>query len=233
MDADKSALPCGEGPYCRRMPTITDVRWRGEARRRARIYLDGEWWMTLASELVEEFGIVPGLALSEDEVTALRERILEERAFRFLVRSLAVRQQTQAELTRKLAARKIPDEIGARALGRLGAYGYLDDRETGRQLAEGLLRRGYGRARALRKLREKGLPRELAEEIVEQALPAESELEAASCALLSRQLDGSRESARKAIDFLRRRGFPYHVAERAVRARLEQLAHEIPEEQEP
>src|SRR4051812_6223069 len=82
---------------------ITEIRWKSGAQASARIYLDGEFRLTVKAAQVKRFGLVAGLAV--DDPDALARELLLERAKSFLLGSLGARAQSERELERKLAER--------------------------------------------------------------------------------------------------------------------------------
>ena len=147
-----------------RMPQLTiehDAADEGATattrRRSIALRLDGKAWLRVEPEVFAELGVSSG-----DEIDATRRAEVETalarvRARLFVVRSLAVKAQSTAEIETKLAARDVPADIAREAIERVIGYGYLDDAALAGQLARGMRGRGYGRRRAEQKLRERGL----------------------------------------------------------------------------
>jgi len=94
---------------------------------------------------------------------------------------LARRDHFSTELRQKLKTRGFAATDIDSAIDRLTEYGYLDDLNNGRQLAANYLwRRGYGRLMIVQRLRRKGLPIFLAQQIAAELFAGVSvtELEA-------------------------------------------------------
>lgn len=140
----------------------------------------------------------------------------EESAWLFVLRSLSARSQSQIEIERKLAAKGASVAVIESAIERAAGYGYLDDASLAGQLARGMLSRGYGRRRAEQKLRERGLPVEIALGALDDAYGERDELELARSALGRRSITDDADR-RRAVAFLARRGFSAGTAWRAVR----------------
>ena len=140
----------------------------------------------------------------------------EESAWLFVLRSLSARSQSQVEIERKLAAKGASVAVIESAIERAAGYGYVDDASLAGQLARGMLSRGYGRRRAEQKLRERGLPVEIASGALGEAYGERDELELARAALGRRSITDDADR-RRAVAFLARRGFSAGTAWRAVR----------------
>ena len=142
------------------------------------------------------------------------------RAATFVVHSLAAKAQSVAEIEAKLASRGVAPDEAAAAVAEALRLGYLDDAELAGQLARGFVARGYGRRRAAAALRRRGLPRMLAEVALESAYGSSDEVALARRALGSRSV-GDDASRRRAVAFLRRRGFSGGAAWESVRRAAE------------
>jgi regulatory protein len=140
------------------------------------------------------------------------------RARLFVVRSLAARAQSVAEIEAKLAARQIPPEIAAEAVALALDYGYLDDASLATQLARGHRSRGYGRRRAAEALQARGLPARIAERALDAAYDGD-EVAQARAALGRRRFGEGDPGRRKAVAFLARRGFSASASWAAVKQR--------------
>ena len=196
------------------MPVITEIRLRSEESGRARVYLDGVYWLSARADELERAGLVEGAEVADPE-TAARALLLEQ-AKAFLLRSLGARAQTERELDRKLARRGVPPEVAAEALLFARRYEFTDDATLARRVAEDLRGSGYGERRAEAKLRARGVAPELVRATLEAVFAPEVDdpLERARAALGTRYR--LPEERRKAIAFLMRRGFSLDVARRAV-----------------
>ena len=136
----------------------------------------------------------------------------------FVVNSLAARAQSVAEIQAKLAARGVPADVAAAVVGEASRLGYLDDAELAGQLARGHRARGYGRRRAERELRRRGLGEADKAAALEAAYGDVDEIVLARAALGSRTT-GDPKTERRAVAFLVRRGFSAGAAWAVVRER--------------
>jgi regulatory protein len=197
------------------------------ARRRARavtLRLDGDLWLRVTDEELLELGVDDGELVDAARRSALEEALQRTRARLFVVRSLAARAQSVAEIEAKLARRGIPPQIGAETVRLALGYGYLDDARLAGELARGHRDRGYGRRRAARSLAARLLPRDVAEQALAEAYDDVDETAAALAALGRRSFGEGDAGRRRAAAFLARRGFSSTTAWTAVRRREEGLS---------
>lgn len=190
-------------------------------RRSLALRLDGEAWLRVEPEVLAELGISHGDELDDAACAEVELALARARARLFIVRSLAVRMQSRAEIVEKLEARDVPAAVAEEAIERVSGYGYLDDAALAGQLARGMRSRGYGRRRADQKLRARGLTDAVADEALDEAYAEEDEAALARDALGSRSVadDAAR---RRAIAFLSRRGFSAGAVWAAIRRAAEE-----------
>jgi regulatory protein len=184
-------------------------------RRSIALRLDGKAWLRVEPEAFLELGVAGGDEVDDARRAAVEDALARVRARLFVVRSLAVRMQSRAEIERKLTARDVPLEVAHEAIERAVGYGYVDDEALAGQLARGMRARGFGRRRAEQKLRSRGLTGPLASEALATAYGEVDEVALARQALGRRSVDGD-AARRRATAFLARRGFSAGAAWKAV-----------------
>ena len=143
-------------------------------------------------------------------------RIADARTF--VVNSLAARAQSVAEIRGKLARRGLSEDDAAAVIAQAASLGYLDDGELAAQLARGNRARGYGRRRAERELRRRGLGAVDSAAALDEAYGDVDEVALARAALGVRPTADS-QAERRAVAFLVRRGFSAGAAWSVMRER--------------
>ena len=184
-------------------------------RRSIALQLDGRAWLRVEPEAFGELGLADGDEVDDVRRAAVEEALGRARARLFVVRSLAAKMQSTAEIEKKLAARDVSPAVAREAIERVTGYGYLDDESLAGQLARGMQSRGYGRRRADQKLRARGLSGALAEAALDEAYGGRDEVALAREAL-GRRAVADDADRRRAIAFLARRGFSARAAWKAV-----------------
>ena len=121
-------------------------------RRSIALRLDGMAWLRVEPKALGELGVAEGDEIDDPRRTSVEEALARVRARLFVVRSLAMKMQSAAEIEKKLAARDVPPQVARQAIERVKGYGYIDDASLAGQLARGMQARGYGRRRAEQKL---------------------------------------------------------------------------------
>ena len=179
------------------------------------IFEDGKRLKAPAFKVVE-LGLTPGAEGTPEGVLALENAqslaSCKERAVRILTASGL----SKKELQKRLVQKGESEEDAEAAVAWLEELHLIDDLETAKQLVRSACLRGYGAARAKSILYEKGIPKELWDEALEE-LP---EMDGAIDTFLRRKLDGRTLDAKqikKTVDALLRRGHSYHDIQAGLR----------------
>lgn len=179
------------------------------------IFEDGKRLKAPAFKVVE-LGLTPGAEVTPEVFLALENAqslaSCKERAVRILTASGL----SKKELQKRLVQKGESEEDAEAAVAWLEELHLIDDLETAKQLVRSASMRGYGAARAKSILYEKGIPKELWDEALEE-LP---EMDDAIDTFLRRKLDGRTLDAKqikKTVDALLRRGHSYHDIQAGLR----------------
>ena len=187
------------------------------------VKLDDGTSMALYRQTVEDFGLYPGLELTNEEwerlQTAAGQMSAKMRAVRIVSASSVSKRDLQDRLVRKGEDRTHAEE----AIRWMEELHLLDDRNTAQQVVRSCIGKGYGLQRAKQALYEKRIPKELWDEVLEDYPDQEDKI----LEFLRARLDENSDSreVKKAIDALLRRGHSYGVVRRA----LNQLSFETDE----
>ena len=179
------------------------------------IFEDGKRLKAPAFKVVE-LGLTPGAEVTPEVFLALENAqslaSCKERAVRILTASGL----SKKELQKRLVQKGESEEDAEAAVAWLEELHLIDDLETAKQLVRSACLRCYGAARAKSILYEKGIPKELWDEALEE-LP---EMDGAIDTFLRRKLDGRTLDAKqikKTVDALLRRGHSYHDIQAGLR----------------
>jgi regulatory protein len=199
----------------RGMPEITGVR---EHRRKAQVFVDGEFWALIDADVAAERGLREGVTLSLEELD--EARIAGERALAMgcALDFLGYRARSEKEVRDRLRRYGYGEETVEGVVGRLTELGYLDDRNFARFFAREKARRKYGPRRVLADLRRSGVDAELARDVVDEEFAGRSEVEEArSVAARRYNREGSDAEVRRVYGFLMRRGYSSEVCAEVTR----------------
>jgi len=202
--------------------TITKLAFQQRNRERVSVHLDGRYAFGVPA--IEAAKLKRGQYLSDADIARLRELDARERAYERVLRLLAHRPRSKAEVRRYLERKNTPVDAISSVIERLSRDGYLDDADFVRFWVENRERFNPRGLWALRQeLRQKGV----AEALIEAAL-ADLDYEASAYRAarhsLRRWAGLEYGDFRKALGgYLVRRGFDYGVMKDVV----EQLWQEM------
>jgi regulatory protein len=195
---------------------ITALSVQKSDQERISVFLDGQFAFGLAAELAS--GLRVGQALSEAEVSALRDAESQERARQAAMGLIARRPRSEAEIRRYLSRKGYPEPIIALTIGRLSELELLDDRAFAQFWVE---QRESFRPRSRLALQQELYQKGIAGEVAGEALEGLDELAAARHAAgrKARQLAALPEAdyLTRLGTFLMRRGFNFGIASQVAR----------------
>lgn len=183
----------------------------------------GRYWATfedgtrlgLYRQTVEDFGLYPGMELSEQEHKRLLSAAGQMSAKMRAVRIVSATDISQQELEQRLVRKGEDPEQAKAAVEWMGSLGLVDDRTVARNLVRSAAAKGYGLARAKQTLYEKRIPKELWQEALEDYPDQEERIRA----FLESRLDADsgEKEIKRAVDALIRRGHGYGEIKKALK----------------
>lgn len=166
----------------------------------------------------------------DDPVTLGPDADAEEVARKILLDQLTAQARSRAELARRLARRRVPDEVAERLLDRFEEVGLIDDAAFARAWVESRQPgKGLGRRALAQELRRRGIDEDVARAALDEVEPEDEE--AAARALVRRKLRTVRgvdrvTATRRLAGMLARKGHGGDVVWRVVREELDGVVRE-------
>lgn len=211
--------------------TITKLAFQKGHRQRVSVYLDGRYAFGLPD--IEAAKLRPGQFLSDAEIARLRELDARQQAYERVLRLLAHRPRSEAEVRRYLEGKDMPPDAVEQVLERLRREGYLDDAAFVRFWVENRERfRPRGPWALRQELQRKGVAQPLIEEALAGVDSEESAYRAARRRL--RRWSGlAYDDFRRAVgSYLARRGFDYDLISDVVEQLWKETGRQADEETE-
>lgn len=177
-------------------------------RGRVLVFLEDGACLKITEQELLDFGLRPGDELDGAALARLKEAAgisdVKVRAADLVGR----RAMSRRELERKLQERGASQAEARYAAEWLEAIGAIDDQDYAALLVRHYGQMGYGPARVREKLREKGIPRELWDEALEELGDSAGQIDAFLSGKLHGRVPEEREKKRLS-DALARRGFSW------------------------
>ena len=181
--------------------------------------------MKITEQELLDFGLRSGDELDGDTLARLKEAAGVSNTRAAAADLIGKRAMSRRDLERKLQEMGASEAEARYAAEWLEAIGALNDREYAAALVRHYSGLGYGPARVREKLYEKGVPRELWDEALEE-LPADGgQVEAFLRSKLRGRVPDEKEK-RRLTNALLRRGFPWGEVKSAWRRMGEEIEQE-------
>lgn len=203
------------------MMRIDSVASRTDRAGRYTVHLSDGSVLRLYRQTLEDFGLYPGLELSDEQMDALRTAVGAMSAKMRAVRIVAASSVSKSDLERRLIYKGEDPQQVRDAVQWMCDMQLVDDRKTAFQVVQSCIGKGYGISRAKQALYEKRIPKQYWDEALDD-YPDQTE---AIVAFLRTRLGDSWEDKdlRRAMDALLRRGHSYSQ----IRRGLEQLSLDV------
>lgn len=173
-----------------------------------RIFLDGESAFAVYKGELSRYNLEEGAVLPPEVYEELVNRVLKKRATLRAMHILERTDKTEAQLRRKLEESEYPKEAVESAIAYVTSYGYLDDRRYAEHYIE-WKKQGKGKARLKMELVQKGISREIIEEVLESTDFGETREMIRQIILKKRKTDipMNEKEKQRLYGFLMRKGF--------------------------
>ena len=193
-------------------------------RGRVLVFLEDGACLKITEQELLDFGLRAGDRLDDAALARLKEAAGISNVKVTAADLVGRRAMSRQELERKLTEKGASQAEARYAAEWLEAIGAIDDRDYAALLARHCGQMGWGPARVREKLREKGVPRELWDEALEELPEAGGQIDAFLTARLRGLMPDQREKKRL-TDALLRRGFSWGE----VRSAWLRQGQELPE----
>ena len=189
---------------------------------RVLVFLEDGACLKITEQELLDFGLRSGDQLDEGALERLKEAAGASNARASAAELIGRRAMSRRDLERKLREKGASEAEARYAAEWLEAIGALNDAEYAAALVRHCAQLGYGPARVREKLYEKGVPRELWEEALEE-LPADGgQVEDFLRSKLRGRIPDEKEK-RRLTNALLRRGFPWGEVKAAWRRMGEEV----------
>lgn len=200
------------------MPKVTDIQVQKRRKDRVSIFLDGEFWTGMSQNCFLELGLESGQELTKERVREIEKRVVSDSALTYALNRLGYGMVSEAKLREKLKEREYGDAVCDEVIAQCRDLALVNDEYLAETLATEMREKGMGRGRAADKLREKGLPKDLADRALDEAFPDADEHQLARRSLQMKYGEEplDRRTQQRVLGFLTRRGFSLAIAQAVI-----------------
>lgn len=170
--------------------------------------------LRLYRQTLEDFGLYPGMELTDEEYKKLSIAAGQMSAKMRAVRIVSASSVSKRDLERRLIQKGEDPKQAKEAVQWMSDLDLVDDKKTAEQIVQRCISKGYGISRAKQALYEKRIPKDLWEEVLED-YPDQTE---AIVTFLRERLDDEpdQKELKRAVDALMRRGHSYGQIRKAL-----------------
>ncbi|MBQ8389434.1 MAG: regulatory protein RecX [Oscillibacter sp.] len=179
------------------------------------VFLEGGTLLKITEQELLDFGLRSGDQLSEETLEKLKKAAGVSDVKSTAADLIGKRAMSRSSLEKKLKEKGASESEARYAAEWLEAIGAIDDAAYAAALVRHCGDKGYGPAKTKEKLYEKGVPRELWEEALEELPGNEEQIER----FLTAKLRGKRpdeKEKKRLTDALLRRGYPWGDVKRVM-----------------
>ena len=176
-----------------------------------KVYLDEEFAFVLYKGELSHYRIVEGTLLEEDTVQEILQKVICKRAKLRAMHLLEDMDRSESALREKLRQGLYPPEAVEAAISYVKSFGYLDDARYAENFVQSR-KASKIRREILYQLCQKGVSREIAQQVVEECFDGQGETEAILKIIEKKRVDlrtATPEQMQKLYGHLARKGFRY------------------------
>jgi regulatory protein len=205
---------------------VTRLERLRRKRNRYALYLDGSRACEISEAIAFQFRLGVGDALSPGELERLNRAEADASARDIALNFLSYRPRSSREILDHLRRKGIPPESAQAVIDRFTELRLVNDLEFARMFVrDRMSRKRTGTSLLRQQLSTKGIPGELVDQVLGEIVTDEGMAEAALL-LVRKRLERSASACarlepaqrrQRMLEYLLRRGFPFEIAQRAVR----------------
>ena len=202
--------------------TITAIEEQKKNKNRRSVFIDGEFAFGMSAEDVYLHRLKEGDKIDKNDLEKIMAGAVLQDAKNLALRYLSYQARTKREMERKLKTYELSQDIVEEVLSFLEAHKFIDDLAYAEKFAQSKIRAGYGKQRLKSDLFQKGIKRDVIDEVL-QAVAEEEDTAQQVKEILERKIksDDLKEfnetEKQKVLNFLGRRGFSYDEAKAGIR----------------
>lgn len=198
--------------------TVTEISPCARNKSRVNVYLDGDFGFACYIETLEDERVGMGSVLTAEDVERITSVDGRQCAWRAALTYAERTLRTEKQVADYLRRHEVSEPVVRDILKRLKSYGYIDDEEYAQLYADRMYEK-YGRHVVRKKLRDKGIPAEIAERVTQ--LRGRDEVLVAHAEKLYARLANEEDSYKRRAKMMRSlaaKGFEFDDIRRALEA---------------
>ena len=200
------------------MGRITAINPQRRNPNRYSIFIDGEFVLGIDKETVEDMDLRVGKLVDEKDLKKITSQEELDKAQAYALMLLGYRERSLREIKIRMRQKGYEEKRVEKVVKYLKDRNLINDKRFTQLWAESRIKKGYGRWRIQSELEQKGVNREMADEILKDLYSGIDEVQIA-LDLVEKKRWVSKEPPRlteRVSNLLRRRGFSFEVISNVV-----------------
>lgn len=200
------------------MGTITAINSQRKNPNRYSIFIDGKFVLGIDKKTVEDMDLRVGKLVDEKDLKKITSQEELNKAQAYALMLLGYRERSLREIKMRMRQKGYEEKLIEKVVKYLKDRNLINDKRFTRLWAESRIKKGYGSWRIQSELEQKGVNREMADEILKDLYSGINEVQIA-LDLVEKKRWVSKEPQRlteRVSNLLRRRGFSFEVISNVV-----------------
>lgn len=200
------------------MGTITAINSQRRNPNRYSIFIDGEFVLGIDKKTVEDMDLRVGTLVDEKDLKKITSQEELNKAQAYALMLLDYRERSLREIKMRMRQKGYEEKLIEKVVKYLKDRNLINDKRFTRLWAESRIKKGYGSWRIQSELEQKGVNREMADEILKGLYSGINEVQIALDLVRKKKgvLKESQRLTERVSNLLRRRGFSFEVISNVV-----------------
>ncbi len=200
------------------MGTITAINSQRRNPNRYSIFIDGEFVLGIDKKTVEDMDLRVGKLVDEKDLKKITSQEELNKAQAYALMLLDYRERSLREIKMRMRQKGYEEKLIEKVVKYLKDRNLINDKRFTRLWAENRIKKGYGSWRIQSELEQKGVNREMADEILKDLYSGINEVQIALDLVRKKRgvLKESQRLTERVSNLLRRRGFSFEVISNVV-----------------
>jgi len=200
------------------MGTITAINSQRKNPNRYSIFIDGKFVLGIDKKTVEDMDLRVGKLVDEKDLKKITSQEELNKAQAYALMLLGYRERSLREIKMRMRQKGYEEKLIEKVVKYLKDRNLINDERFARLWAESRIKKGYGSWRIQSELEQKGVNREMADEILKDLYSGINEVQIALDLVRKKKgvLKESQRLTERVSNLLRRRGFSFEVISNVV-----------------
>jgi len=200
------------------MGTITAINSQRRNPNRYSIFIDGKFVLGIDKKTVEDMDLKVGKLIDEKDFKKITSQEELNKAQAYALMLLGYRERSLREIRMRMRRRGYEEKLIDRVVNYLKDRNLINDKRFARLWAESRIKKGYGSWRIKSEFEQKGVDREMTDEILKDLYSGIDEVQVALDLVKKKRwlLKEPQRLTERVSSLLRRRGFSFEVISNVV-----------------